>query len=210
MKLFIANTSEFLKIIDNSTIQKVYPSEKRNIEHNIGRLITKYIALNIYNSEQNEITTKDKKPCFKNSNLKFNISHSNKILGIVFSDIIEDSPLCQSEIGLDIEKFKNRDLTRLSDYFKKDFNSYNEFYKFWTRYEANYKSKLKNPNLISLKLKDYYISISYSSNQKLQIYKIFPQNYNNQKLDISETNNQTLENLDFVIEELNVEELTII
>lgn len=210
MKLFIANTSEFLKIIDNSTIQKVYPSEKRNIEHNIGRLITKYIALNIYNNEQNEITTKDKKPCFKNSNLKFNISHSDKILGVVFSDIIEDSPLCQSEIGLDIEKFKTRDLTRLSDYFKKDFKSYNEFYKFWTRYEANYKSKLKNPNVISLKLKDYYISISYSSNQKFQIYKISPNNNTPNNINISLLNNENLKNLEFKLEKINTQEYTII
>ena len=210
MKLFIADISEFLNIIDKSTIKKVYPSEKRNSEHNIGRLITKYVASNIYNNEQNKIITKDKKPCFKNSNLKFNISHSDKILGVVFSDIIEDSPLCQSEIGLDIEKFKPRDLNRLSDYFKKTFNSYDEFYKYWTLYEANYKSKLKNPNEISLKLKDYYISISYSSNQKFQIYKISPNNNTPNNLNISQLNNENLKNLEFKLEKINTQEYTII
>lgn len=210
MKLFIANTSEFLKIIDNSTIQKVYPSEKRNIEHNIGRLITKYIALNIYNNEQNEITTKDKKPCFKNSNLKFNISHSDKILGVVFSDIIENTTSSKSEIGLDIEKFKPRDLNRLSDYFKKTFNSYDEFYKYWTLYEANYKSKLTNPNELSIKLEEYYISISYSSNQEFQIFKISPNNNTPNNLDLSQLNNETLKNLEFKLEKINTQEYTII
>ncbi len=210
MKLFIADISEFLNIIDKSTIKKVYPSEKRNIEHNIGRLITKYVASNIYNNELNEIITKDKKPCFENSNLKFNISHSDKILGVVFSDIIEDSPLCQSEIGLDIEKFKTRDLTRLSDYFKKTFNSYDEFYKYWTLYEANYKSKLTNPNELSIKLEEYYISISYSSNQEFQIFKISPNNNTPNNLDLSQLNNETLKNLEFKLEKINTQEYTII
>ena len=63
-------------------------------------------------------------------------------------------------------------------------------------------------NVISLKLKDYYISISYSSNQKFQIYKISPNNNTPNNLNISQLNNENLKNLEFKLEKINTQEYT--
>ena len=181
MKLFLVNIDEVLKIVDKSTIEKVYSSEKRNQEHNIGRFITRLIASKIFNVDNTEIITNNKKPCFKYSDLQFSISHSDNVIGVLFSENIENK-----EIGLDIEKFKMRNLNKLSNYFKTEFKTQDDFYKFWTLYEANFKSRLNDnddKNELSLKYNDYYISASYFGIQDFSFYNLTIINEDMIKLD---------------------------
>ena len=149
MKIFLAKKSEIQKTVSN--FDTVFISKKRNIEHQIGRFLTKYIAKNMFNLTNTEIITKDKKPVLASSDLKFSISHSEDYVAVAFS---------KKEIGLDIEKYKERNLEKLSKYFNKNFDNQEDFYKYWTLFEANYKSNLTNENKTSFKYNDYYIAIS--------------------------------------------------
>lgn len=202
MKIFIVRINEFLKSIDKTSFENIYKSDKRNLEFQLGRFLTRYIASNIFGISNTEIAVDNKKPYFKNTDLSFSISHSNDILGVAFSN---------SVVGLDIEKFKPRNLDRLSDYFKKQFKTLEEFYQYWTIYEANYKSKLSNEVLTSLRFEDYFVSVSCEKNEELKMYEVASpiditnpielislklvndSNINDIKLDINEINTASFE-----------------
>lgn len=198
MKLFLVNIDEVLKIVDKSTIEKVYSSEKRNIEHNIGRFITRLIASKIFNVDNTEIITNNKKPCFKYLDLQFSISHSDNIIGVLFSGNDENK-----EIGLDIEKFKIRNLNKLSNYFKTEFKTQDDFYKFWTLYEANFKSRLDdndNKNELSLKYNDYYISASYFGKQDFSFYNLTI--INEDMIEFDKLGDSSFNKLDLILNEI--------
>lgn len=201
MKIFIVRIKEFLKSIDETSFENIYKSDKRNMEFQLGRFITKYVASNVYDVTNTKIDVDNKKPYFVNSSLKFSISHSNEIIGVVFYDGI---------IGLDIEKFKPRNLDRLSDYFKKRFNTLEEFYQYWTLYEANYKSKLSNEIRTTFRLEDYFISVSAENNAELNIYEVAspiditsPMELINLKL----VNDSNIKDIKLVINEINIASL---
>lgn len=166
MKIFIVRINELLKCIKKDSFEKIYKSEKRNLEFQLGRFITKYVASNIYGISETTIDVKNKKPYFSNSCLNFSISHSNDILAVAFSE---------NTIGLDVEKFKPRNLDRLSDYFKKPFKTLEEFYQYWTIYEANYKSKLSGELQQTFWFEDYFVSVSsenVGNSAELKIYEV--------------------------------------
>lgn len=204
MKIFIIRINELLKIIDKSSFEAIYKSEKRNIESQLGRFFTRYIASNIYKVENTEIAVKDKKPYFMNSDICFSISHSNEVIGVVFSD---------EEIGLDIEQFKQRDLNRLSDYFKKSFKTLDEFYQYWTLYEANYKSKLKDDFCKTLKFEDYFVSVSSANNSELKMYEAaIPTEITKpiELINLKLVNDSNINDIKLVINEINTASLEVL
>lgn len=163
MKIFIIRIKDFLKSIDTDSFEKIYSSEKRNLEFQLGRFLTKYVASHVYGLSDLTIDVENGRPYFLNSDLNFSISHSNDIIGVAFSE---------GTIGLDIEKYKDRNLKRLSDYFKRPFNTLEEFYQYWTLYEANYKSKLSDGVQKTFKFEDYFLSISVDCDADVKMYEL--------------------------------------
>lgn len=170
----------FLKIdsidVEKFEFENKYRCKKRNIEYNLGRHLVKSIAKSVYNVENTEIVD-EKKPYFKYSNLNFNISHSDKIIGVAFS---------KDELGLDIEKVKQRNYTQIAKRMHFDCNNLKEFYKCWTCFEARYKSRKKD--CLSFEYEDYICSVSKDKIGSVSVYLV---NYSSDKISLT---NWTIKN----------------
>ena len=157
MKIFYVEIDKFKekygKDLLSQYADKELKTDKRFYEYTIGRYLVKEVAKKYYNICDTEIiTNKDGKPLFKTADLHFSISHSKNLVIACF-----DNYPC----GMDIEYIKERDLVKLSKYFKKTFTTKEDFYKYWTLREATY--KLCYPaksNSSFLYDTSYYISIS--------------------------------------------------
>lgn len=139
MEIYYINKKEFLKkndeaILNTFSDDKNFKSEKRFLQHSIGRYLVKSAAKKFYKITDTEITIKNNKPVFKKNSIKFSISHSKDIVAAAFDT---------SECGLDIEEIKPRNLEALSRRYEKDFDTLEDFYKFWTEYEAEIKLQQK-------------------------------------------------------------------
>ena len=156
-KLFIDNKPKFNKI-----------------QHKIGRKMLDYLLKNKYNLEPN-ILEQDGKPYLENNPIYFNISHSNKLVGIAFD---------KNKIGLDIEIIKPRNYKSILKHFNINEDiSEKEFFQMWTVYEAEYKSGIKD-KLLSFEYENYVVSVSYESECSLNFYKINEGNNDITKIDI--------------------------
>ena len=141
MEIFYVDADKFKKNHNFHTLKKYadieLKTEKRFYEYTIGRYLVKTAAKDFFNIKDSEIiVTEYGKPVFKNSDINFSISHSKNIVIACL-----DTNPC----GIDIEYIKQRDLNKLSKFFKTEFNNLNDFYKFWTLKEAVYKLG-KSPN----------------------------------------------------------------
>ena len=168
MNIFFIKTDKFLPYIDKSSITNDFSSQKRCIEYSLGRFLVTYVAKNFYSEFDTEIVIENQKPKFKNIGLCFSISHTKGIVGVAFDEF---------DIGFDIEVIKERNIENFSKYLKKDFKNKIDFYRYWTCYEAQYKSKVQN--LLSFKFENYMASVSSSSgiNTKLRMYElVIPKN----------------------------------
>ncbi len=168
MDIFYSRISKIKKLYDKAFLQKYadieLKNEKRFYEYTIGRFLTKNAAKNYYKAEYTDIIINDNgKPVFKNSDLYFSISHSNDIVIVCFDKF---------PVGLDLEYIKPRNLVKLSAYFKKQFNSLDDFYKFWTLKEAAYKLGVPPLYIYSgIFSEKYYLSVAseQQSNLKCEI-----------------------------------------
>lgn len=161
--MFYMKISEILPYIDKTSFEDNFKNKKHSIEHNLGRFLTKYTAKNQYKIENPLIIKDNGKPKFVNSEIHFSISHSKDIVAVIFDENV---------VGLDIEFMKNRDFESISNYLKLKVENHDmkTFYKHWTRYEAEYKSKKQD--FISFIIEnDYMCSIS-SYEQDLNVYKV--------------------------------------
>ena len=116
-------------------------TELKKMQHLAGRFLLDYVAKKYHSIKDTSLVLKDKKPIFQNSSLSFSISHCSNLVVVAISDF---------PIGIDIEQNKkNRDFEKLISRFDKDrvaeFQKLSsdeqcqEFYKFWTQYEAKFK-----------------------------------------------------------------------
>lgn len=157
MKIYYIDIDELKKQKSRDFLQQYndinLTNEKRFFEYTTGRYLVKSVAKSKYKLVNTDIIKNDSgKPVFKEGNLHFNISHSKNILIACF-----DKTPC----GIDIEYIKERDSSKLSKYFKKEFKNLDEFYKFWTLKEAVYKLNHTPKDSYSLKFKDkFYISVA--------------------------------------------------
>lgn len=136
-------------------------------QHNAGRYIVEYVAKNILNLENSEIIIENKKPKFKHSDVKFSISHSNCWAVVAFSN---------NEVGVDIEKIKQRDYKELAERmnFELKEDTLSDFYRCWTIYEAEYKLQQKANFVETIDFEnEYKISIaSVDEIDKINLIKI--------------------------------------
>lgn len=163
MNIFFIRIDNFLKNVDNSLITKEFKSQKRCVEYSAARFLINYTAKNFYNIKDTKIVVNNKKPQFEIPSLQFSISHSKNIAAAAFDEF---------DIGFDIEEMKTRDIQRLSEYFKRDFEDEKDFYRYWTAYEAEYKSKKQS--VISFEFENYMCSVCCKNSDEFNLYEIFP------------------------------------
>ena len=123
-------------------------------QHNAGRYIVEYVAKNILKLGNSEIIIENNKPKFKYSDIKFSISHSDCWVVVAFS---------KNEIGVDIEKIKQRDYKALAERmnFELKEDSLSDFYRCWTLFEAEYKLQQKAKSVKTIDfMNEYKISIA--------------------------------------------------
>lgn len=138
MKIFYIEKDKFLENIKIEDLEKfsdgkVYKSNNKYIEHLCGLYLVKNVAKKFYGIEDTEIEIRNFKPFFKNSNLYFSISHSANIVAVAFHN---------ENIGFDVEYCrKTRNFKEIMERFdiKKENPTKEDFYKFWTLYEAKIK-----------------------------------------------------------------------
>lgn len=160
MKIYYINSEEFLKKYDINFLQQYtegieFKSFKRFIQYSIGRFLVKSAGERDYNILDSAIVIKNGKPEFKYSDIKFSITHCEKYIAAAFD---------QYECGLDIEKIKKRNLTEISQYYKKEFKSLEEFYRFWTEYEAEIKLQQKIGGKYTEVFQNHYMLTVVSTN----------------------------------------------
>lgn len=161
MEVFYINLS---KIYNTET--NISKKNLKKIQHEAGKFIIEFVSKNFYNLKNNEIILSENKPQFKYENLKFNITHSNKICAVIFDEF---------EVSIDAEYMAERDLKKLEKRYKNNFETKEKFYEFWTNYEAEIKLK---KNVFDKKsfvfLNDYYVTIASEKNiKKINFYEIF-------------------------------------
>ena len=142
---------------------------KKKLQSALGRHIAKEVARVFYDVKDTEIIIENNKPNFKNTDVCFNISHSNNIVAVA----LDDMPL-----GLDLEYMKDRDFKSLLERYNINSDSKDIFYQFWTEYEASIKIQAETKQKLCFKLKDDYMLSLFSSNPdegiktKLKIYEV--------------------------------------
>ena len=153
MEIYYINSEEFLKTHDSEFLRKYtdgceFKSMKRFVQHALGRYLVKTVAAKIYGLDNTEITIENDKTKFKNGGICFSISHSGKYISAAFD---------KNECGLDIEEMKPRDLDSLSKRYEREFATIEDFYKFWTEYEAEIKLQSPPANKYSCKFQENFM-----------------------------------------------------
>jgi len=129
---------------------------KHEREHILGRKVTIDVAKSFYGIDD-EIVIDGKRPHFKHNEIYFSISHSENIVAVVFDNC---------PVGIDVEFVKPRKLDKLIKRYNLDdkHQSLDDFYRWWTAYEAKY----KNPSgkvISTFRILPEYIC-SISANEK--------------------------------------------
>ena len=169
MNILIIRKSKLLKYIrlGKSDIK----NKKRNENYQLGRFLVRYGAKFFFNLDNVEIVLQGKKPIEKNNLFYFSISHSADVVAVAFD---------RHDVGLDVELMKERNFQKIAKYLHVNVETPQEFYRYWTSYEAQYKSKKQN--LSSFILDDYMFSIcSFGDiSNTLKIYElVIPKNKTN-------------------------------
>jgi len=113
-----------------------------------GRQLAIKAAQKVFGIEYPEIEVVDNKPRFVNSDLHFSISHSNKLVAVCFD---------HEPVGFDIEFMKDRNFERFAARYNIPAQK-EEFYRFWTAYEARIKLQTKPQQLKTFMLQDGYMA----------------------------------------------------
>lgn len=134
LNIFYLNISECLSCVDIDTLVNFqdierYVSEKRRIQHCLGRFLLKTSA-KLFGIDNPQIDVVNNKPYFKNSSLEFSISHSKDVVLVAFY---------KEKIGIDVEFCGDRDFAKLAKRYSLKDEKPETFYSFWTEYEATIK-----------------------------------------------------------------------
>lgn len=133
MDIFIIGTNNVNKVSEEllKEYQKKEISDEKTLKtHCLSYLMIDKILKEVYKIENRTIIFEDKKPILKSKEKHFSISHSDEMIALAFSD---------SNCGIDIEKIKLREFTKISERMGFEANTLGEFYQEWTQYEAIYK-----------------------------------------------------------------------
>lgn len=141
-----------------------FKNEKKYFrEHFAGRFIVEYAAKNYFQIKNSEIEIINNKPQFKYSDIKFSISHSNNVAAVCFD---------KNPVGFDIEFIKQRNYISIAERMKFNLNenSLEEFYKCWTKYEAEYKLQIEAKSFYSgIFIPHYAFSVASSEISDINI-----------------------------------------
>jgi phosphopantetheinyl transferase len=184
MKVFYIEKEKFLNSINKTYLKEFsdgrqYENNEKYIEHLCGIFLTKFMAKKFYNINNTEIEIINKKPHFKQGDLHFSISHSQNIVAVGFS---------KKNIGLDIEYMRNRDYKKLLHRYNQNIENptKEDFYKFWTQYEATIKlGEPSNSSYSKVFAKNYMLSC-VSVEKNLDILEIEELSYEDFNLDLIE------------------------
>ncbi len=161
MEIYYINTDEFLKTRDTDYLLRYaegreFKSFKRFTQFAMGRFLVKTVAKKLYGLADTEIVIENDKPKFKNGGIFFSISHSGNFVAAAFDT---------AECGLDIEEMKQRDFEALSARYDREFHTAEDFYKFWTEYEAEIKLQQKAADSYSCVFRQNFMLTAVSGNK---------------------------------------------
>ena len=156
MEIYYLKKSEFFKSINRESLEyfsdnRKYTSDEKYLEHLSGLFLTKFIAKHFYKISDLKIERRDNKPFFKNGDIFFSISHSKDIVLVAFNN---------ENVGIDVELIRNRPNSKaIMERFgeKIDNPTLEDFYKFWTFYEAEYKLATEVKSVFSSKIENDYM-----------------------------------------------------
>ena len=151
MQLFLINFQKKINKIQNNKFQK---------EHS--RFFVQYILKNFFNTDDTLKKEENGKPYLEKNSFKISISHSEDLVAILFD---------KNDCGVDVEKIKQRNYKKILSRFNIEKNfSLNEFYQWWTIFEAEFKSKIKQKT-INFEYKNFICGIS-SFDKYLEVFEI--------------------------------------
>lgn len=171
MDIFYIDTDKYIldKRILLSYADRKFLSVEKEKQHCYGRFLVKKTAEIVYRVEDTGIEVINKKPRFKNSSLKFSISHSKNIVVAAFDE---------NPVGVDIEFMKERNFKEIFARYNYKGNNISKelFYSFWTEYEAGIKLQGSSKTKITIPFnKDFMLTVAGNFNKD---YKIFELNEN--------------------------------
>jgi len=168
MDIFVISTSDSDNIrpeLLEEYKHKEFSNKEKQKEHCFSYLMLDRILREVYKIENREIEFVNKKPYLKSREKFFSVSHSKGYIVIAFSD---------AECGVDIEKIVERDFKAISERMNFVSSNLEEFYQWWTKYEAEYKLGEKAKNFYQA-LYDGYSLTAVSSNVQ-EKFELFIQN----------------------------------
>lgn len=173
MDIFIINTSSS----DNVSAElmekfrhKNFTNKKKETEHCFAYLMLDRILKEVYKIENRETEFVNGKPHLKTREKFFSLSHSGEYVVLAFSD---------NECGIDIEQIKDRDYKAIAERMKFNAKTLEDFYKEWTKYEAEYKlgNKDKYKSIKQIISEGYAITALCENPQ--ETFEIYIQNGDN-------------------------------
>lgn len=142
----------------NKFQHKKISDDNKYYEHCFAYYTLDNILNNKYYIQERTVEFLNSKPHLKNKQKCFSLSHSKGILALAFSD---------SECGIDIEKIQSRNFRSIAERMKlKNCNTLKDFYKAWTKYEAEYKLGFLPKSLQTFEYKDYIITACSANEQE--------------------------------------------
>ena len=150
--------------------KKEISDPKKFNQHCLSYLMVDRILRDFYNIENREIIFIGKKPFLSTREKFFSISHSGEYIALAFSDY---------DCGIDIEKIKLRNFEEISQRMGFHCSTLEDFYREWTKYEAEYKLGKPAQRFKKFRFEDYTITAaSVNINEDFEIYiqngNVFP------------------------------------
>lgn len=147
-----------VKDADNVHMELLKEFQKKEISdfgkwnaHCFSYLMVDRILREVYNIEDREIIFDGKKPVLKSGIKHFSISHSGEYTALAFSDY---------NCGIDIEEIKLREFEKISKRMGFKCDTLEDFYKSWTKYEADYKLSVPAQKNKYCKISGYALTAS--------------------------------------------------
>ena len=167
MEIFIIEISNAEKVKEETLKQfqkKEISDETKWKTHCLSYLLIDKFLEEIYGIESREVVFDEGKPILIDGGKHFSISHSEDLIAIAFSD---------SNCGVDIEKIKLREFTKISERMGFEAKTLGEFYQEWTKYEALYKlgKNIVYGSVANFDLDDYALTaVSEDPCEEFEIY----------------------------------------
>lgn len=167
MEIFIIEISNAEKVKEETLKQfqkKEISDEAKWKIHCLSYLLVDKFLEEVYGIESREVVFDEGKPILIDGGKHFSISHSEDLIAIAFSD---------SNCGVDIEKIKLREFTKISERMGFEAETLGEFYQEWTKYEALYKlgKDIEYGSVANFDLDDYALTaVSEDPCEEFEIY----------------------------------------